>query len=166
MSFEPSENDITLNKVVPAHQEISSQGLNSRPSWAVCWFIPDIIDNNSFYGREEETGSCCIFSNIDYIEAVETGATSSAIYSRNLDSRPSWAVCRIILDSKKLEPFYKYCVSIPAVWNNILSQFLSKAYFNGEWQIFKRILKNENMDQFMDTNVNTNAVKLIRNILM
>ena len=32
MSFEPSENDITLNKVVPAHPAISSQGLNSRPS--------------------------------------------------------------------------------------------------------------------------------------
>ena len=55
------------------------------------------------------------------------------------------------MDSEKLEPFYKHWVSIPAVQNNLLSQSLSKADFNtNKCLIFKRILKNKNIDQFMN----------------
>ena len=64
------------------------------------------------------------------------------------------------MDLEKLEPFYKYCVSIPAVRNNLLSQSLSKADFNAECQIFKRILKIENMDQFMNERESIDMSKL------
>ena len=64
------------------------------------------------------------------------------------------------MDLKKLEPFYKYCVSIPAVQNNLLSQSLSKADFNTECQIFKRILKNVTMDQFMNERESIDMNKL------
>ena len=47
------------------------------------------------------------------------------------------------LDEKQLEPFYSYCINIPAVRNMLRSKDVTKQNFEGECRVFKRVIKAE-----------------------
>ena len=52
------------------------------------------------------------------------------------------------MDIKQLEPFYEYCVSIPVVCHQLLSQELMKADFEAECRIYRRIISKQDPETF------------------